>query len=155
MTSGDKDMPLARLMAIAYRFFIEQLHVRLKDEGYKDVRPAFGFVLLAAREQGTTAKEIAVLMGMSKQAAAKLVDAMVKRRYLGRHENPRDARVTVLRLTKRGAALLQTVEHIYACLEKEWAETIGERALEAMRHDLSAAIRASYGGKIPAIRPTL
>ena len=43
---------------------------------WHDVRPAYGFVLLAARDGPTSATALAGLMGVSKQAASKLVDAM-------------------------------------------------------------------------------
>ena len=43
--------PLARLFAIGYRLLIDQLHDRLRALGWTDVRPAYGFVLLAARDQ--------------------------------------------------------------------------------------------------------
>ena len=42
--------PLARLFAIAYRLLIDGLHDRLQAQGWTDVRPAYGFVLLAARD---------------------------------------------------------------------------------------------------------
>ena len=147
-------VPLARLFAMAFNYFMGELHARLRERGYGDVRPAFGFVLLAAREHGTTAKEIAELMGMTKQAAAKLVEAMVSARYLARRASPTDARVVLLELTAKGEALLATVEDIYADLEGNWAETLGVRGLTSMRRDLTRALQATHGGELPAIRPT-
>lgn len=147
-------VPLARLMAMAFRHLVDGLHERLAEHGYDDVRPAFGFVLLAAREDGTTAKDIAALMGMSKQAAAKLVDAMVAGGYVSRGEHPDDARSKTIRLTRRGRTLLERVERIHAELEAEWARLIGQEAVERMRRDLVTVLRASEGGELPAIRPT-
>ena len=46
-------IPLARLLAMAYRQLIDDLHDRLAREGYTDVRPEFGYVLLAARKKGS------------------------------------------------------------------------------------------------------
>jgi hypothetical protein len=46
--------PLARLFAIACRSLIDGLHTRLATRGWSDVRPAFGFVLLAARRAPTS-----------------------------------------------------------------------------------------------------
>ena len=53
------DVPLARLFAMAYRYFIEELHERLRARGWTDLRPAYGFVLLAARRQPTTTTALA------------------------------------------------------------------------------------------------
>ena len=83
--------PLARLFAVGYRQLIDGLHDRLRDRGWTDVRPAFGFVLLAARDQPTSVTELAELMGMTKQAASKLVDAMVSSGYIQRGTDPRRA----------------------------------------------------------------
>ena len=55
--------PLARLFAIAYRALIDDLHDELRSRGWTDVRPAFGFVLLAASEAPTTSTELAALTG--------------------------------------------------------------------------------------------
>ena len=68
----EQPVPLARLFAMACRDFIEQLHERLRERGWKDVRPAFGFVLLGARDGDTTVTAIAELTGSTKQAASKL-----------------------------------------------------------------------------------
>ena len=46
-------------------------------------------VLLAARDQPTSVTELAGLMGMTKQAASKLVDAMVSGGYLQRGTDAR------------------------------------------------------------------
>ena len=73
--------PLARLFAIAYRLLIDGLHDRLQAQGWTDVRPPYGFVLLAARDQPASVTGLASLMGMTKQAASKLVEAMVAGGY--------------------------------------------------------------------------
>jgi hypothetical protein len=39
---------------MAYRQLIDALHDRLAAAGHDDVRPAFGYMLLALREQPTT-----------------------------------------------------------------------------------------------------
>ena len=57
--------PLARLFAIGYRQLIDGLHDRLQARGWTDVRPAFGFALLAARDRPTSATELAELIGVA------------------------------------------------------------------------------------------
>ena len=47
-------IPLARLFAMAYYHFVDALHTRLAELGWDDVRPAYGFVLLAARHASLT-----------------------------------------------------------------------------------------------------
>jgi len=145
--------PLARLFAIAYRLLIDSLHDRLQAQGWTDVRPAFGFVLLAARDQPASVTGLASLMGTTKQAASKLVEAMVAGGYLTRGADPRDGRQRPVYLTARGRELLRSVERIYAELEAEWAGVIGAPHIQRMRRDL-VRVLAGPSGELPPVRPT-
>lgn len=148
-----ESVPLARLFAMAYRQLVDDMHVRLRARGWVDVRPAYGFVLLAAREEPTTTTALASMLGMTKQAASKLVTGMVDAGLLTEAPAGGDARVRPLALSGRGRQLLATVEEIYAELEGEWAGIMGRRALERVRFDLTSAVTAANAGGLPAIRP--
>jgi DNA-binding MarR family transcriptional regulator len=146
--------PLARLFAIAYRMLIDSLHERLQAQGWTGVRPAFGFVLLAARGQPTSVTELASLMGTTKQAASKLVDAMVTGGYIQRGADPQDGRHRPVHLTTRGEELLCSVEQIYAELEEDWAKAIGASHVQRMRRDLMRVLTDANDGQLPPVRPT-
>jgi DNA-binding MarR family transcriptional regulator len=146
--------PLARLFAIGYRQLIDSLHDRLQARGWTDVRPAFGFVLLAARDQPTSVTELAGLMGMTKQAASKLVDAMVSGGYIQRGTDAQDGRHRPVTLTSRGEELLSAVEQIYGELEAGWATLIGTAHLDRMRRDLVRVLADPANGQLPPIRPS-
>ena len=152
--SGDEVGPLARLFAMAYRDLVENLHLRLAERGWHDVRPAFGFVLLAVRDRRLTSTDIAGLMGTTKQAASKLVAAMEDAGYVSHRAHPDDSRAKLVALTGRGERLLAEVEEIYRGLEGEWAHLIGGPGVEALRRDLTTVLRASHGGRLPPVRPT-
>jgi DNA-binding MarR family transcriptional regulator len=146
---------MARLLAMAFRDLIDQLHERLAAEGWVDVRSAYGFVLLAAREHGITGSQIAVLLGTTKQAASKLVDAMESAGLVQRGPEGSDARAKRITLTAEGERFSSAVERIYADLEDEWARALGGDArVERLRHDLLTVLRARHGGALPTIRPT-
>jgi DNA-binding MarR family transcriptional regulator len=147
-------VPLARLLAMAYRHLIDRLHERLAEHGYHDVRPSYGYVLLAARDAPIGGRELAELLGVTKQAGSQLVDAMVLGGYVRRRDHPDDARARLIELTPRGRAFLRTVEQIYSGLEDEWAAVTGRRQLEAVRRDVTAVLEAAHGGKLPRVRPT-
>ena len=146
--------PLARLLALAYRDLIDDLHARLASAGHDDVRPVFGYVLLALRDRPATGAEIAALLGVTKQAASQLVDSMERGGYVARRAHPDDARAKAIAITARGRKLLSVVESIYADLERAWARTIGKVRLDAMRDDLRTVVEAAHGGQLPAVRPT-
>ena len=147
------DVPLARLMAMAYRSLVVSLHEELAERGWRDVRPQYGYVLLACRERPTTSGEVATLLGVSKQAASKLADAMVEAGLLLRRSSAQDARAKPLVLSARGRRLLATVEEVYADLEQGWVAIIGRRRLEALRSDLVRVVESGHGGSLPAVRP--
>jgi DNA-binding MarR family transcriptional regulator len=152
VTEDPNGPPLARLFAIAYRALIDDLHEELRRQRWVDVRPAFGFVLLAAADAPTTATALASLMGTSKQAASKLVDAMVAAGYVRREAGDADSRQRPVQLTNRGRRLLAAVEDIYAMLEARWAEVIGVRNVERLRRDLTRVL--AQDGALPPVRPT-
>jgi DNA-binding MarR family transcriptional regulator len=146
-------IPLARLLAMAFRLMIDTLHERLQERGWSDVRPAYGFVLLALRDQAITGKDVAALMGTTKQAASQLVDAMESAGFVARVASPRDGRVRDLVLADRGRALLQAVEEVYAEIEGEWALLAGADDLVSARRALSAVVAAADDTAQPAVRP--
>jgi len=151
---GSGRVPLARLFAMALRTLIDDLHVRLAASGFEDARPAFGFVLLSARNTQVTAKEIAELNGTSKQAATKLLALMEASDYLKRVPSASDARERPFELTTRGRKLLSRVEAIYRDLEAEWARAIGTAGVEDLRSGLMQALDVRYDGNLPPLRPT-
>ena len=146
-------VPLARLMGMAFRQLIDDLHIRLKAQGWHDVRPSYGFVLLAIRDQDTTTTELARLLGVTKQATSKLLDAMEHGRYVERRSGIGDGRSKAVALAERGHELLAAVEAIYAELESEWADVIGTTALEQTRTRVERVLRARHGGQLPRLRP--
>jgi DNA-binding MarR family transcriptional regulator len=146
--------PLARLLAMAYRQLVDDLHRRLAARGWSEVRPAFGFLLLALRDGPVSLRELVTTLGTSKQAVSKLADAMVAAGLVERAADPRDARAKDLRLTARGRALLVDVEEIYGELEAGWAGTLGVAAVESLRRDLETVVRAAHDGALPPVRPT-
>ena len=139
---------------MAYRQLIDRLHERLAAEGYTDVRPTFGYVLLAVRDGPTTGADIALLLGVTKQAASKLVDAMEQGGYVRRQTHGDDARAKEIAITARGRRFLVTVESIYRDLEGEWAEVTSKKRVEALRDDLRTIVEAAHDGQLPAILPT-
>lgn len=83
---------------------------------------------------------------------------------LRRVEHLEDRRARHIELTARGRETPAVVESIYREIEAEWARArsrvprrwpfiIGRSELEAVRRDLMAALKATHGGELPALRP--
>src|SRR6266581_8662500 len=78
-----------------------------------------GFTQLAAlyvlADGGTlTVGELAESIGRSPSATSRLVDGLVHRRLVERHQEPEDKRQRTLRLTPRGHAILRVVDRARA-----------------------------------------
>jgi DNA-binding MarR family transcriptional regulator len=153
LAAGHPSVPLARLLAMAYRHLVVGLHERLASRGWRDVRPQYGYVLLACRDRPTTSGELAGMLGVSKQAASKLADAMVEEGLLRRQTSAADTRAKPLSLTARGRRLLVQVEEIYLELEQEWADVLGRVRVEQVRAGLVEVLTSAYGGALPPVRP--
>ncbi len=138
---------------MAYRHLVVGLHERLVARGWPDVRPQYGYVLLACRAGPTTSGELATLLGVSKQAASKLVDGMVAASLVRRTASRQDSRAKLVALTARGRRLLAVVEEIYVELEADWARIAGRPAMAAVRDGLVTVLTSTYGGVLPPVRP--
>jgi DNA-binding MarR family transcriptional regulator len=145
-------VPLARLFAMAYRLLVDGLHERLAQRGWTDVRPAFGFVLLALRAGPASLRDLPGVLGTSKQAVSKLVDAMVAAGYVERAADPGDARAKRVQLSGRGRTLLAEVEDVWRELEADWSHTLGAAGLTGLREGLETVLRAAHGGTLPTVR---
>jgi DNA-binding MarR family transcriptional regulator len=147
-------VPLARLFALAFRHLIDGLHDRLEDDGWVGIRPSYGFVLLAARDQPIGARALAELLGVTKQAMSQLLEAMEGDGLVARTADPNDGRAKAVTVTTVGHRLLADVEAIYAALEAEWAVSIGADRVEAIRRDITRVLREMYPKGLPPVRPT-
>ncbi len=147
------DIPLARLLAVAYRQLIDGLHHRLRELGWDDVRPSYGFVLLTLRDREASVSDLAVLLGVSKQATSKLLDQMAEGRYVTREPSTTDARQVRVTLAPRGHELLGVVERIYAELESDWVSVVGAREVARLRRSLTHVVLSANAGSFPEVRP--
>ncbi|MDQ1395486.1 MAG: hypothetical protein QOG64_745 [Acidimicrobiaceae bacterium] len=129
------------------------MHQHLADQGFPDLRPSQGFALNAVGDGGATVSELAVVLGVTKQAAAKVVDGLEDRGYVARRAHEEDGRARSVSLTARGRALLDAAASIQQELEAEWAATVGDRQLAVMRRSLEQVLASRYGDRLPPLRP--
>ena len=127
---------LAILLVAANRCLDDRLVAAVRQTGARDMRPAFGFVIRAVAAEEPTVGRLAELLGVSRQAASKVSDEMVRRGYLLRAPDRADRRRTRLRLSAKGSRVR----------ERAAAES------EAIEAELRAAAGGARGGR-PAARP--
>src|SRR3954447_5814681 len=134
------DPDLAILLVAANRCLDDRLVAAVRETGARDMRPAFGFVIRAVAAEEPTVGRLAELLGVSRQAASKLSDEMVRRGYLLRAPDPDDRRRTRLRLSARGRRVRERAAGESDAIEAELREAAGERAVAGLRKALLAFV---------------
>jgi DNA-binding MarR family transcriptional regulator len=99
---------------------------------------SYGYVLLAVRDAPMTTTALAGALGVTKQAASKLLDPMVAGGYVSRRTDEHDRRSKAVAITPRGSELLGVVEEVYVELEAALGAAIGRRRLDDLRDGLTA-----------------
>ncbi len=92
---------------------------------------------VGAARVGVTAGDIAVHLGVTKQAAAQLVEELVRKGYLVRLRHPRDARAQLLSLTDHGWAATRAAEQAADRISHHWAAILGTDRLLQLAGDLA------------------
>ncbi|MFC5183017.1 MarR family winged helix-turn-helix transcriptional regulator [Actinomadura harenae] len=141
MSSADHDAPgweLPLRLFLAFRQIIDETHDELARQGHPHLRPMHGFVFQAIGPRGTAAVELGRRLGVSKQAAGKLVDTLERLGYVERGADPSDARRKIVRLTAFGVDALDRSATIFEAVRGRWAEELGPDRMRALETDLRA-----------------
>ncbi|SNR22798.1 MarR family winged helix-turn-helix transcriptional regulator [Actinomadura mexicana] len=136
---GPRDAPgfeLPLRLFLAFRTIIDELHAELARDGHADLRPMHGFVFQAIGPDGTTAVELGRRLGVSKQAAGKMVESLERAGYLERGADPRDARRKIVRLTPGAVDFLVRSERIFERIRDDWVRALGAERMRALEDDL-------------------
>jgi DNA-binding MarR family transcriptional regulator len=131
---------LAIILVAANRCLGDRLTAAVRETGARDARPAFGFVIRAVDAEEPTVTRLAELLGVSRQAASKLADEMVRRGYLLRAPDPDDRRRTRLRLSAKGRRVRERAAAESSAIEAELRAAVGDRAVDGLRRALLAFV---------------
>lgn len=136
----DPAADLGILLTLALRGFIDELHGELSGRGFADLRPPFGVVFRALRDEPLTLTDLSVRLGVTKQAAAKVVDEMADKRLVRRRTSPTDARAKLLGLTPRGRRAMATAIEIGNQIDGRLRAAVGTRAVDSMHDTLETFV---------------
>ncbi len=115
---------------------VEEMYRRLIAAGYPGLRPSHGCILRYLEVDGSPLSELAEKSGMSKQAFGEHVANVEALGYIERVPDPRDGRAKLIVPTARGREMLLLGREIFAELECEWADAVGEDRVIALRETL-------------------
>ena len=122
----------------------QRLGVKLPAAGVQPVQrwrgePGAGFGWLPG-DQGAVAAAGAADVddGHGPQSMGELVDDLVSKGYLARHEDPADRRAKRIYLTQKGRATATTSKAATRHVEKQLSQMLGAQQYQQMRRDLTA-----------------
>ena len=114
----------------------DRLNAAVERAGIEGMRTPFGFVIRALAEAPLELTALADRLGVTKQAAIKVVDEMEARGFLIREPHPSDRRAKVLVLTRKGLAVREAALAESRRMEAELRLDVGDDDVDAMRRVL-------------------
>lgn len=134
MASRVTRLNLGYLLAKASQRWNELLYERFVREGFPEVRPSYGSVLVPLfEEDGLRMGEIAQRARLSKQTITTMVRLCERDGLVTRRPDPHDGRAARVELTPRARAFRPAAERVLAELEAAVADLLGERRAASLR----------------------
>lgn len=116
---------------------VQAIHTDVSRQGFEDLRPAHGFAFARVSAGGATTADLAEHLGVTKQAAAQLVEELVRKGYVERLPHPHDARARLLGLTETGWAATRAADRAARAAVAPWREVLGEERFSELVADLT------------------
>lgn len=128
---------LGFLLAKASQRWNEALYEEFVREGFPEVRPAYGSILLPLFERdGLRMGELAARARLSKQTMTTLVRLMERNGLVGRERDPADGRAFLVSLTDRARAFQAVAERVLARLDERVAARVSAADRTILTHSL-------------------
>jgi DNA-binding MarR family transcriptional regulator len=128
---------------------IDSIQDGVRAAGFTDVRPIHGFAFIRLAAGDATTASLASHLGVTKQAAAQLVERMVRDGFVERLPHPGDQRARLLRLTPRARAVTQVAQAAAEEAVLAWRSELEPEERGAFEHALLTLTAA-----IHTVRPT-
>ncbi|MGI8805424.1 MAG: MarR family winged helix-turn-helix transcriptional regulator [Thermoleophilaceae bacterium] len=132
--------PLPPLLGEVKEIAIDELHRRLAEEGFDQIRPSHGCVFRFVERGGSRLTDLAARSGFTKQAVGEVADHLESLGYVERAPDPGDRRAKLIGLTDRGADAQAAAMRIFADIERRWAERYGDERIAALREMLEEIV---------------
>jgi DNA-binding MarR family transcriptional regulator len=136
------DVVFPALLRHARTTYGKAMRAALDEAGFDDI-PGNGLYIiggLALENRDIPLRQLVRELGITKQGAGQLVDALVMRGYLTRAVDENDRRQLILTLTERGRAAAKVQSEVRGRIDGQLLERVGEADVKAARRTLAALI---------------
>jgi len=124
---------IGALLRLPFEAVRHRMLERLHGQGFTDLDAPHLNVLQYPGPDGERPSELAVRLGMSKQALNYLLGELERAGYLERLPDPEDQRSRRIALTTRGTAAMRVIREAVSGLEKEWSAALGAERFGQLR----------------------
>ena len=122
------------LLAKASQRWNELLYAGFCEEGYPQVRPSFGAILVPLfEEDGLRLGELARRARLSKQTMTTMIRLVAKAKLVTTRPDPEDGRATCAFLTAQARRFQPAAERVLARLERQALQIEGRESLDQLR----------------------
>jgi len=128
------------VLALARQSWVRQLASRLGQLAYPDYRRSDAAALRLLRRGPVPVGRLAVVLGVTRQAARKVADGLEQRQYASTERDSSDARRLNVVLTPAGQAYAQALADVIDALNLELCQRVDPAQLLAADAVLRAAI---------------
>ena len=140
------DLSTPTLLRTAYNVLSAAIYDAVAQTGATDMRPAHGNAMeMLAIQDGLRLTDLAARAGMAPQSMGELVDDLVSKGYLERHEDPADRRAKRIYLTQKGRTTAAASKVAVRQIERQISEMLGARHYQQMRRNLAAIAELDLG----------
>ena len=124
---------IGALLRMPWEAVQQHMLERLRERGFDDFDRAYFAVFRFPGPQGARPTDLAVQVGMSKQALNYLLRELERLGYLVRVPHPDDRRSKQVVLTERGIAAVGVIRDAVAEMESAWEERLGVKRFALLR----------------------
>lgn len=134
------DSHLGFLLWRASRVFLDALRQELADRGYDDLSPSHVNVMPMLDADGTNAQVLAGRIGVTKQAAGRIIGELDRAGYVRRVTDLGDGRARLVLFTEKGRALLEEGEQAKLALEERWLAGLDVETVTLLKRALGTIV---------------
>ena len=128
-----------------------QFKSRMVAAGHPWFGEARAALIPCVARSGTRQQELALRLGLTKQAIQQLVDLLVEDGLVERRSDPNDARGRLVCFTRKGLRVLADANRVKLQIEDEYGRLLGAAELSKLKSALATVVSAFAEGSMSGV----